>query len=51
MGPRAYAGVVFAYHELVTEDFERLSDEQWSSRVANPTLPADVPWLKPLLAP
>jgi hypothetical protein len=36
----------------VTKDFERLSDEEWSSRVANPTAPpADVPWLKPVLAP
>jgi hypothetical protein len=52
MGPRAYAGVVFAYHELMTKDLERLSDEQWSSRVTSPTAPpAAVPWLKSVLAP
>jgi hypothetical protein len=44
-GPRAYAGVVFAYHELVTEQFERLTDADWASRLtAGQSLP-DVPWL------
>jgi hypothetical protein len=52
MGPRAYAGVVYAYHEHVTKNFERLTDEDWAQRVsdkANP--PADVPWMSPLLSP
>jgi hypothetical protein len=44
-GPRAYAGVVFAYHELVTGQFERLTDADWASRLtAGQSLP-DVPWL------
>jgi hypothetical protein len=51
MGPRAYAGVVFAYHELTTNNFERLTDEQWSTRVSSKALPPEVPWLSPLLAP
>lgn len=48
-GPRAYAGVTFAYHEQVTSDFERLTDEDWSSQLgAAPA--ADVPWMAPVLS-
>jgi hypothetical protein len=44
--------VVYAYHELITKDFERLTDEQWAERVAKKDAPpADVPWLSPLLSP
>jgi hypothetical protein len=47
-GPRAYAGVVSAYHETVTSDFQRLTDEEWSSQiVASP--PPEVPWLADLV--
>jgi hypothetical protein len=50
VGPRAYAGVVYSYHERVTTDFERLTDEQWTQDVqASP--PADAPWLGSVLAP
>ncbi|MBN2528178.1 MAG: DUF3160 domain-containing protein [Deltaproteobacteria bacterium] len=59
-GPHAYAGMVFAYHEKVTENFERLTDEQWATELyptLNPsaaddsyTPPADVPWITDLLA-
>jgi hypothetical protein len=50
-GPRAYAGVVFAYHEQVTEDFERLTDEKWSERFyGTGTRPTEVPWLSSVLA-
>jgi hypothetical protein len=42
--------VVFAYHELVTKDFERLTDEVWAGRVQS-AAPADTSWLAPLLAP
>jgi hypothetical protein len=49
-GPRAYAGMAYAYHELVTRDFERLTDDEWTSRVeANP--PAEVPWMGGIVAP
>lgn len=49
--PRAYAGVVFAYHEKVTEDFLRLTDEEWESGFrTGGSRPADVPWLAPALA-
>jgi hypothetical protein len=46
-GPRAYAGVTFAYHEKVTDDFERLTDEVWAGQVSTAE---DVEWIKPILA-
>jgi hypothetical protein len=48
-GPRAYVGMAYAYHELVTRDFERLTDEEWTQRVeAAP--PADVSWMENVVA-
>ncbi|WP_437668879.1 DUF3160 domain-containing protein [Sorangium sp. So ce131] len=47
-GPRAYAGVVSAYHEVLEEGLVRLTDEEWKTRVYG-DLPA-VPWLAPLLS-
>lgn len=47
-GPRAYAGVVSAYHEVLEEGLVRLTDEDWKTRVYG-ELPA-VPWLAPILA-
>jgi hypothetical protein len=49
-GPRAYAGVVFAYHEQITEKFERLTDQQWAQGLLDGPRPADVPWLSGVLA-
>lgn len=46
-GPRAYVGVSYAYHEKVTSDFERLTDEQWAEQVVGA---ADVEWVEPILA-
>lgn len=34
-GPRAYAGVVSAYHETVTSNFQRLTDQQWTTQVGD----------------
>jgi len=48
-GPRAYVGVAFAYHEQVTQDFERLTDEIWATRLRASPPPADVPWMAPVL--
>jgi hypothetical protein len=31
-GPRAYVGPVSAYREVITTDFERLTDSQWSQQ-------------------
>jgi hypothetical protein len=49
-GPNAYAGLVFSYHELVTENFQRLTDGDWATALAAGP-PADVPWLSPVLGP
>lgn len=43
-GPRAYAGVVSSYQEVVTEQLTRLTDEEWAGRLASGN-PPDVPWL------
>lgn len=48
-GPRAYAGVVSSYHELVTEQLQRLTDADWASRFGSGQSPPDVPWLADLV--
>jgi hypothetical protein len=45
-GARAYVGLVSTYLEKVTQDFERLDDEQWKTLVFNEP---DVPWMKAIL--
>lgn len=51
LGPRAYVGVVYAYHEQVTENFARLTDDAWAQRFDNSaTRPADVTWMLDALA-
>lgn len=48
-GPRAYAGVVSSYHELVTEQLQRLTDAEWASGFGSGQSPPDVPWLADLV--
>lgn len=48
-GPRAYAGLAFSYGELVTENWQRLNDEEWAARLASEPFP-DAPWLKDVVA-
>jgi hypothetical protein len=48
-GPRAYAGVTFAYHEQVTSNYMRLTDEAWKAQLARATPPDDVPWMAPVI--
>jgi hypothetical protein len=43
MGPRAYVGLASRYHERITEDWERLTDEDWAALVTDGSL-SDVPW-------
>jgi hypothetical protein len=50
-GPRAYAGVVSSYHELVTANFTRLTDEDWAGRLRTGQPPPIVPWLADLVVP
>jgi hypothetical protein len=50
-GPRAYAGVVYAYHEHITKNFERLTDAEWAQRFSpQGQRPAELPWLSSVLA-
>lgn len=48
LGPRAYAGVVSAYFEQITDNFKRMTDQEWSSQISAAT-PADVPWMQDLV--
>jgi hypothetical protein len=48
-GPRAYVGLASSYYEKVTENFERLTDEQWLSELQQ-RAPADVEWVTPVIA-
>jgi hypothetical protein len=47
-GPRAYAGVASAYHEVVTEGYKRLNDQDWAQEMSK-AAPPDVPWMKDLV--
>ena len=47
-GPRAYAGLVFSYHEKVTENFQRLTDPEWKASL-NTGSADDVPWMQDLV--
>jgi hypothetical protein len=49
MGPRAYAGVVFSYHEEITNNLERLDDPTWAKRFDDNKVPADVSWMQDLI--
>jgi hypothetical protein len=46
-GPRAYAGVISSYNELLQEGLRRWTDDEWKQEaiVDRPT----VPWLVPVL--
>lgn len=46
---QTYRGLVSSYHELVTKDFARLTDEEWRARFQGdaPTAPS---WLAPITA-
>lgn len=50
VGPRAYTGMSYAYHEVVTNDFDRLTDERWSERVVSGAT-EEVPWARSFIAP
>jgi hypothetical protein len=48
-GPRAYAGVVSTYSEVLEEGLNRLTDEDWKQRLNQGNAPPSVPWLAPVL--
>lgn len=45
-GPRAYAGLAYAYHEVKTASLDRLTDETWANQVMSAP---DVPWMTSIL--
>ena len=47
-GPKAYAGVVFSYHEQVTENWHRMTDEEWEDELDS-TMPEEVTWMRDLV--
>lgn len=49
-GPRAYAGPVTSYYEVITKDFERLTDQGWTERLQT-SGSADVPWTSTYVRP
>jgi Protein of unknown function (DUF3160) len=50
VGARAYVGMSYTYHELVTNDFERLTDEAWTQQVSTGEA-IEVPWAETFIAP
>jgi hypothetical protein len=49
-GPRAYAGLASSYYELVSQDFQRLDDAEWSALLPS-SPPDEVPWMADLVVP
>lgn len=47
--PRAFVGLASSYFEKITENFERMTDEQWAGEL-QATTPADVAWMKDLVS-
>jgi hypothetical protein len=47
-GPRAYVGLVSSYFERVTNNFKRMTDEEWAAEILK-TTPDDVPWMSDLV--
>ena len=47
-GPRAYVGLASSYRELVTENYLRLSDQEWASGTYQAPAPA---WMSDLVGP
>ncbi len=41
-GPRAYIGPVSSYHQVITKDFKRLSDQEWARMARKAESP---PWM------
>ncbi len=47
--PRAYVGVASSYFEKITDNFQRMTDEEWQKDITVAT-PADVPWMSDLVS-
>lgn len=46
-GPRAYAGLVSSYHQVIEKDYKRLTDKEWAD--AYWTRAAPVSWMQDLM--
>ena len=46
-GPRAYAGLAFSYGERITEDWKRLTDNEWEQSIDTEPFP-DPEWMTPV---
>ena len=46
----AYTGPFFSYYEKITRDFERLTDQNWTTMVGNNTVPDRPEWTAAYLA-
>jgi hypothetical protein len=40
--------VSFAYHEQLTTNYTRLTDEAWTAQLASSSKPNDVTWMTPV---
>jgi catechol 2,3-dioxygenase-like lactoylglutathione lyase family enzyme len=49
MGPRAYVGLAGSYGESISENWHRMTDEEWAVQIQEEGFP-DVPWMSPVLA-
>ncbi|MEZ4298640.1 MAG: DUF3160 domain-containing protein [Polyangiaceae bacterium] len=49
VGPRAYVGLASSYFEKITDNFERMTDEDWASEIQGES-PKDVPWMTDLVS-
>ncbi|MHB9028113.1 MAG: DUF3160 domain-containing protein [Candidatus Latescibacterota bacterium] len=50
VGPTAFVGPVMSYHEKVTDNFDRLTDQRWQEMVVNHQAPARPDWVNIYLA-
>ena len=48
--PMAYAGPVMSYYEAITENFDRLTDQRWTTIVENHDVPPRPDWVNVYLA-
>lgn len=48
-GPRAYAGVVSSYHQVLEDGLTRLTDAEWKVRIQQGNEPPVASWLAPVL--
>jgi len=48
--PMAFVGPVMSYYEMITEDFDRKTDEEWTELVTSKTVPERPDWVNSFLA-